>query len=180
MFTISNAEFIVLSLLYELGSVSGYRLNKLINERGYKSWADIGSTSVYTGLKKLEKKGLVEGQLVKEENTKGPHATVFALLDKGLVLLREETAKGLSATRERDRGFDLALSAMNTIPRSHRHKLLSQRREFLQSEYARLTKVLEQDTDIDWRGELLFAHTLSFIQCEIAFVQKVISGMKED
>ncbi|MBN2511004.1 MAG: PadR family transcriptional regulator [Spirochaetales bacterium] len=180
MLSISNAEFVVLSLLYEQGPVSGYTLNKLIHERGYRNWADIGSTSVYTGLKKLEKKALVEGRLVKEEHTKGPHATVFSLLDKGLVLLREETAWGLSRTRERDRGFDLALSAMNTIPRSHRRKLLTLRRDFLQAEYVKLTTAAETDTGVDWRGELLSTHTLSLIQCEIAFVQKLINSMGED
>ena len=180
MFSISNAEFVLLSLLDENGPSSGYRLNRIIRERGYREWADIGSTSVYTGLKKLEDKRLLEGELNKTENTKGPAAKVYTLLDKGLVLLREETAEGLSHTRERDRRFDLALSAIHTIPKTGRFKLLAERKEYLSEEYSRLSGVLEKSEDMDWRGELLFAHTLSFIQCELGFLSKVMGGMHEE
>jgi len=37
----NNNVYMVLSLIYLKGQLSGYQLNKLISQRGYRSWADI-------------------------------------------------------------------------------------------------------------------------------------------
>lgn len=59
---LSNVEFMLLQMIAELDQASGYDINKLIDQRGYRQWANIGTTSVYAGLKKLNEKELVESE----------------------------------------------------------------------------------------------------------------------
>lgn len=181
MFEISNAEYTILSLLKEQGFASGYRLNTIIQDRGYQQWADIGMTSIYSGLRKLEHKGLVEGNLVTNKSTQGPRAKEFSLTPAGLTLLIEETSKGLSETRERDRRFDLALSSMAALPSEKARELIAQRLSFLQAEQQRLTQMFEsQEKTISSTGLLLFKHTLNFVQSEVKFLTELISNWEEE
>lgn len=181
MFNISNAEYTILSLLKEQGFASGYRLNSIIQDRGYQQWADIGTTSIYNGLKKLEQKGLVEGEHVTNKSTQGPPAKVFSLTPAGLTLLIEETSKGLSETRERDRRFDLALSSMAALSSGRARELIAKRLSFLTAEQQRLTQTRQsQEKIISYTGLLLFKHTLNFMECEITFLTGLISNWEEE
>jgi DNA-binding PadR family transcriptional regulator len=105
----------ILSLIWEAKTASGYQLNAIIKNRGYRAWADIGITSIYSTLKKLEQKGLVSSRLTTDKTTQGPAAKEFSLTDNAINLLKEETEKWLSETRERDRRFDLALSMIDLL-----------------------------------------------------------------
>lgn len=48
---ITNVEFMLLQIICERKEASGYEINQLIKERGYREWVDMGTTSIYVGLK---------------------------------------------------------------------------------------------------------------------------------
>ena len=180
MFRLSNAEFMILSLVQEDGPVSGYRLNSLIAERGYRAWADVGSTSVYVSLKKLDEKGLICGELVADKRTRGPAARLFSITGKGTECLRSEIADGLSATRERDKRFDLALSAAPLVGWSRVAALLRERVRYLESEHSRLRGIrVAQADSITFTGQALFDHTLHLIAAEAEFLRTLINSIEE-
>lgn len=177
---INNNEYMLLSLLWQSEQASGYQLNKIIDSRGYRAWADIGMTSIYATLKKLDKKGLIVSHLITDKTTTGPAAKVYALTDDGLHTLREATCTGLSQTRERDRRFDLALSTTDLLPHDQVLDLIDQRKSFLQKEHARLSAVYaSQQPHIALTGSLLFQHTLRFIDSELTFLDDFIDQWKD-
>jgi len=177
VFELSNVEYMLLSLIRESGKASGYGLNALIADRGYREWADIGMTSIYVGLKKLERRGLIQGRLTAEKTIRGPAAREYSLTGEGKRLLVEETARGLSETRERDRRFDLALSAMDVLSPAKARSLIRERKEFLETERERLSSALAAGRGrMSVQGELLFKHTLNFIRSEIAFLDDFAKG----
>ncbi len=181
MFDLSNSEYMLLSLIKEKKTVSGYQLNTDIKNRGCREWADIGMTSIYNGLKKLENKGLVQSKLITKKTTQGPAARTFSLTARGLTMLEKETVKGLSETRERDRRFDLALSAINLLPSKAALDCIKKRRSFLEKEHKRLTEIHhEQKKYISFQGKLLFKHTLNFIQSEISFLNELINNWEKE
>ena len=49
---LSNVELMLLEIISQAKEISGYRIGKLVEERQYRVWADIGTTSIYTGLEK--------------------------------------------------------------------------------------------------------------------------------
>lgn len=53
----------LLQILCQQGDISGYRINKIVEEREYRVWTDIGMTSIYTGLEKLKKKHLLTARI---------------------------------------------------------------------------------------------------------------------
>ena len=180
MFSVSNKEYMILSLLWEKKAASGYQLNTIVKNRGYREWADIGMTSIYTGLKKLEKKDLIQGRFTTNKTTRGPIAKEFYLTDKGIDLLKEETAKGLSETRERDRRFDLALSILDILSSEQGFSLIGKRKVFLESEKIRIANVYKTQEGISFKGILLFKHTLQFIQCEITFLTSLLNNWDKE
>ncbi|UNC90815.1 PadR family transcriptional regulator [Candidatus Contubernalis alkaliaceticus] len=181
MFNLSNTEFMLLSLIRERKAASGYQLNTIIKNRGYRQWADVGMTSIYRGLKKLEQKGLIQGQLTTNKTIQGPAAKEYFLTDEGVNMLKEETGKGLSETRERDRRFDLALSTMDVLSSETALSLFFKRMQFLESEQKRISKVYSgQQQQISFQGALLFKHTLHFIKSEITFLNNLINNWEKE
>ena len=56
---LTASELTVLGLLVEHPR-HGYDLERVIEQRGIRQWTDIGFSSIYYVLSKLEKRGLVE------------------------------------------------------------------------------------------------------------------------
>ncbi|UUZ79330.1 PadR family transcriptional regulator [Paenibacillus sp. P26] len=109
---LSNAEFMLLQLIAECKQASGYEINKLIDRRGYREWANIGTTSIYAGLKKLNDKGMIESEDAGEKSGKGPMPTRYVITEAGMTTLRKEVISDLSSSRERDNRFDLGFAAL--------------------------------------------------------------------
>jgi DNA-binding PadR family transcriptional regulator len=170
----------ILSLIWETKKASGYQINAMINNRGFREWADIGMTSIYNTLKKLEQKDLISSHITTDKTTQGPAAKEYSLTEKGRLLLIEETKKGLSETRERDRRFDLGLSMIDILPRITALGLIEKRKLYLRSEQKRLSEIYTgQQQSISFSGALLFRHTLQFIQSEISFLVEIINKWEE-
>lgn len=55
----TNAEFALISLLAE-APLHGYGVEQVIEQRGMRQWTEIGFSSIYFLLKKLESRGLIE------------------------------------------------------------------------------------------------------------------------
>jgi DNA-binding PadR family transcriptional regulator len=65
----TNAELAILSLVDERPR-HGYEVEQVIEERGMREWTEIGFSSIYYLLKKLEREGQTRGQL--GEADRGP------------------------------------------------------------------------------------------------------------
>jgi DNA-binding PadR family transcriptional regulator len=141
---LSNVEFALLQLISEDGELSGYMISRLVEERGYREWADIGDTSIYTGLEKLNKKGLVRFYVDTDKQGKGPLPKKFNLTDKGREIFKGEVLEALSATRERDRRFDIALAAIHHIDTGEALQALEKRKSFLLAERQRIDNIFKQ------------------------------------
>lgn len=180
MFLLNNNEYMILSLVWETEKASGYQINAIVSNRGYREWADIGMTSIYKTLKKLEQKDLVTSQITTNKTTQGPAAKEYSLTEKGWSLLIEETKRGLSETRERDRRFDLGLSMIDILPQKKALGLIEKRKLYLESEQKRLSEIyVNQQQSISFSGALLFRHTLQFIRSEILFLEETLNNREE-
>ena len=76
----TNAELAILSLVAEEPR-HGYEIERVIEERGMREWTEVGFSSIYYLLKKLEQKGLVEGRLA--EAARGPARKVYQVTPAG-------------------------------------------------------------------------------------------------
>lgn len=176
---ISNVEFALLQLIAESSNISGYEINKLVEERGYREWADIGTTSIYVGLDKLSKKELVESQIDTNKTGKGPLPKRFTLTQKGKNVLRDTIIESLSLTRERDHRFDLAVAAIPFISSQEAVDALNRRKSFLLSEQKRLEGKFHSQGGykLPFFVRALFAHPLALIDAEIKFTNQLVTDL---
>ena len=109
----TNAELAILSLVAERPR-HGYEIENVIEERGMRDWTEIGFSSIYYLLKKLEKEGLVAGQL--EEAARGPARKVYSATQVGHQALRAGLLDALSVPRPRRSPLQLGLANLPGIP----------------------------------------------------------------
>ena len=179
---ISNVEFMLLQMIAECRQASGYDIKKLVQQRGYREWANIGTTSIYNGLKKLSDKGWIASEESDEKSGKGPMPTWFTLTDAGKAQLHIEILDSLSATRERDNRFDLGLAALPFIGKDEAVAALQKRLDFLQMASTAIRLNLESQGGIrlPLNVRALFMHPISLIENEVAFVAKLIHELLEE
>lgn len=84
----TDTELILLGLVAE-GDCYGYQIEAKIKARNIRNWADIGFSSIYYVLAKLEKQGLVTSK--QEKSPQGPSRRVFAITTTGRKLLTGQT-----------------------------------------------------------------------------------------
>lgn len=179
MIKISNVEFTLLQLIAESSNISGYEINKLVEERGYREWADIGTTSIYVGLDKLNKKEFVKSQIDVNKTGKGPLPKRFTLTQQGRDVLKDTIIESLSSTRERDHRFDLAVASLPFINPQEAVDALNARKDFLLSEKKRLESKYQAQggSGLPFFVRALFRHPLVLIDTEIEFMDQLIAEL---
>src|SRR5512136_2048113 len=109
----TNAELAILTLLAEQPR-HGYEIEQVIEERGMREWTELGFSSIYYLLKKLERDGLIESRL--EEAQRGPARKVYHLTPAGGEALQRGIIEALSAPQRFYPPVLLGLSSLPAIP----------------------------------------------------------------
>ncbi len=182
MVAISNVELMLLQIIYQQEEICGYEIDKLVKERDYREWADIGTTSIYTGLEKLRKKGFVRLRIDEEKRGKGPLPKKSRLTKKGKDVLKDELLKALSCARERDKKFDLAFSAIGVLKTVEVKRALEKRIQFLLKMSHKLNEKLKSlgGERLPINIKALFKHSLYLIRNEVKFVDNLITDLKKE
>ena len=117
----------------------GYEIEQVIAERGMREWTDVGFSSIYYLLGKLETAGLVEAHC-DGSTTRGPARKVFASTPSGLSAWTEASLAAL-ATPQAKMPFLLGLSNLAGLPED---RALEAARECLRALDERLREVREK------------------------------------
>jgi DNA-binding PadR family transcriptional regulator len=91
---LTNTEIAVLSLVVEQDR-HGYEIEDVIRERGMREWTEIGFSSIYTVLDRLQKRGLAAARLAAARGG-GPARKVFHATPLGKRTYRESVLDALS------------------------------------------------------------------------------------
>lgn len=177
----NNNLFMLMTLIYEHGQLSGYSLNKLIETRGYRSWADIGTTSIYVNLKKLTQLGYIEGMKSENVNSNGISSILYQCTEIGIKELRTKVTDALKNAREHDRSFDLALSACNMLEKNEIIECLLFRCLMLENTKLSIDSIRRiQAHEVSFQGVLLFDRTAELIENEVKYTKKLIDIIKRE
>lgn len=182
MHDLSNVEFMLLQIIAEYHQASGYDIKKLVDQRGYREWTNIGTTSIYAGLKKLSDKGWIASLESDEKSGKGPTPTRFALTEEGMLKLRNEIFDSLSSSRERDNRFDLGLAALPFIGKEESILALQKRLDFLGQASVKIRQKYDSQggARLPLNVRALFLHPIKLIESEQAFVVSLIKELLEE
>lgn len=108
----TDAELAILSIVAE-GPIYGHAIQTEIAERGLRAWTNIGVSSMYYVLEKLERQGLLES--IGVPRTAGPARRQFRITMAGYGVLQTSVGDLLSTPREFGNGFDLGLANLHVL-----------------------------------------------------------------
>lgn len=181
MFTmdISDLEAAILGLLYEEPQY-GYQLEKTIEGWGMRNWTQIGFSSIYYVLKKLEKKELVTSKLEAADGK--PTRKVFTITKKGRETMKGKVRDLLSWNKKLISPFDLGVAYLNYLEPSEVVECLE---NYMESAKGRI-KFLESSVKTQealktpYHIVALFSRPLSQLKTEMEWVEQFIEKIKEE
>jgi DNA-binding PadR family transcriptional regulator len=172
----TSAELAILSLITEQ-PCHGYEIEQVIEERGMREWTELGFSSIYYLLKKLESKSLIEGEL--KEAERGPARKVYRITPNGTQALHASVVEALSVPGRCYPPLLLGLSNLSGIPPAealaalrHYHAALSQRLEKLRASW-------EERRPVPDFVDAMFDYSLTMIRAEMAWVAEFIEHLEQ-
>ena len=172
----TNAELAILSLIVEKPR-HGYEIEQTIEERGMREWTEIGFSSIYYLLKKLEKEGLVRSQLAKATG-RGPARKVFYLTDRGAEVWQEASLRALGEPPESHSSFLLGLSNLITLPPLDALSALKNQQQHLTAKHAELT-VRAQEAGLPFHVQAMFDYSTKMIAANLIWMDEFIQAFEQ-
>jgi DNA-binding PadR family transcriptional regulator len=173
----TNAELAILGLVLEQPR-HGYQIEQVIEERGMREWTEIGFSSIYYLLKKLERRRLVEGTL--EEAKRGPARRVYQATDAGREALLAGTLEALSVPERCYSPLLLGLAHMPAIPPAEARAALEAYRDALAQRLENLKAGWERQRPLPYFVDAMFDHSATMIDTELRWVDEFIRRMEAE
>lgn len=172
----TNTELAILGLVGE-GPKYGYQIEQDIRQRGMRDWTEIGFSSIYYVLNKLE----AAGWLSSEQQSAGhrPARTVYQLTVAGLQAHHAAVLDRLANPRARSGDFELALANLDVLSYTECITALTSRRDQLKERLQRVKARREQDNS---KGSLsndraLFDHSAAMLQAEVTWIEAFMAQL---
>lgn len=173
----THAEFAILSLIAEAPR-HGYEIEQTIEQRGMRDWTEIGFSSIYYLLKKLEKEGLIEPHL-EQPAGKGPARQVYRITPAGRETCLQASLNALATPHRNDTPFQMGLAnfpfmsteqALSALRRHH--SALLERRTYVKTRW-------EVQRPVPFFVDAMFEYSLAMIEAECVWIENFIKQLEE-
>lgn len=174
----TNAELAILSLIAEAPR-HGYELEQVIEARGMREWTEIGFSSIYYLLKKLEKEGLVESELI-PTGGRGKARRVYTATESGYASLFASTLEALSRPQPTYPAILLGLANLPMLSPAQARGALETYKASLTEKFDEVSAKLEAQRPLPPHVELVFDHGLTMLAAEIDWTESAIQKLGGD
>lgn len=177
----TKAELAILGLIAEKPR-HGYEIEGVIEARGMRDWTEIGFSSIYYLLKKLEDKALVTSQLEKSSG-RGPARKVFHVTDEGRRVWYEETLKTLTLPERSPTPLLLGMSAILIFPPDQAIQALTEYRDKLSGDRDRVKANWDRqssDIPLPYFVDAMFDYSVTLIEAEIEWIEGFIQRIRDN
>ncbi len=124
----TQGEAIILRIL-ATSDHHAYELDKLFDQNRMRDWADIGFSSIYGSLNKLEKRKLVRSRMAPEQA--GPARRVYAITPEGRAEVRKEIPRLVAGDPEPRDAVTVGIILSSLLGEREFEGALARRREVL-------------------------------------------------
>jgi DNA-binding PadR family transcriptional regulator len=176
MAKMTNAELAILSLVVERPR-HGYEIEQVIEERGMREWTEVGFSSIYYLLKKLEREGLVEGRL--EQVGRGAARKVYQATPAGRQAWRDGVLETLSVPQRCYPPLQLGLSNLPAIPPAEAVAALQKYHAALTDRQTHVHTGWESQKPLPYFIDAMFDYSLALIEAELNWIEKFITRVEE-
>lgn len=178
---LTDAELLVLGLVAEMPRY-GYELDQAIDQRGMREWTQIGFSSIYFVLGKLEKAGLVKAAKPPTSRsvgsgTKGKARKIYGITSSGRKALATRTESALCELRPVYSSILLGMVNWSVLGRDRALSSLKKRAAALEAEQARLAQIQFEQQPLPDFVEALFDYTTGQLAAESRWVAQTLEYM---
>ncbi|WP_129596472.1 PadR family transcriptional regulator [Anaerophilus nitritogenes] len=169
----TQIEIVLLSLLYDK-DYYGYEMESIIEQRNMREWTDIGFSSIYNSLNKLQKKDLIDSRYEKEYGS--PKRKVYFIKEETKEILKENIIKKLSEYSRDLSEFDVGMAFSYLISKEGFYKAIIKRKENLTKRRGFILKKYHQHPTAQKRPHIkaLFERPIGCIDAEINWIENFI------
>jgi DNA-binding PadR family transcriptional regulator len=173
MSKLSNVEMAILGLLYE-ETHHGYELDKIVKARGMRIWTEIGFSSIYYVLKKMEKKGLITSRM--QQVTGKPPRSVYSITDLGRQMMREQVGLVLSEYQKSSSPFDLGIAYHGVLSPDAVLLSFGQYLRSLDEKANEVEQLIQKrrEEQASYHVIAILERTLAHVKTERAFVESLV------
>jgi PadR family transcriptional regulator, regulatory protein PadR len=168
----SQIEIILLSLLYEKNCY-GYEIESIIKQRHIREWTEIGFSSIYSTLGKLEKKGMVEAKFEKENGS--PSRKVYFLKGNAGEMVLAEIKEALSTPKSTSCEFTIGMAFSYLLSQEEVIEALQNYKNGLEERRRHIVKRFSEQPAIQNTPYIkaLFTRPLKTISAEIEWLEEL-------
>jgi DNA-binding PadR family transcriptional regulator len=173
---VTNAELAILSLINEKAR-HGYEIESLIEERGMREWTEIGFSSIYYILKKLEGKNWLQGKLVRQAGP-GRSRVVYHISTAGRNALRASTLEALSVPHRSTSTMQLGLANLPAVSKDEALAALRQQSDGLSEHRERIQGRWDSQQPLPFFVDAMFDLSLRKITTELDWLDGFIDQLE--
>lgn len=172
-----SAEIALLSLLSEKPR-HAYGIEQVIEARGMRNWTEIGFSSIYYLLNKLQAAELIESRM-EHPRGPGPARKVYNILPEGEAALRDGVLQALSEPGQYHPALLLGIANLPLVSRSEAVKALEQYLEALDKRRAEMVKSWNREQRLPFHVEKLFLYSDTLLQAERNWIENLVAELEE-
>ncbi len=172
---LTDAELLLLGLVAEMPR-HGYELDHVIEQRGMREWTQIGFSSIYFVLGKLQMLGLVVARKPKA-NVSVKARKVYSVTSAGLKTLASQTVAALRAVQPAYSSLLLGMINWSVLGRDEALAALAARAQALDAELARLGAIQIERQPLPDFVEAVFEYSLGQLRAEAAWTTDTLAYM---
>ena len=173
----TNAELAILGLVMETPR-HGYEIEQTIEERGMRDWTDVGFSSIYYILNKLEERGLITSRKEPAPG-RGPARKVYSVTGQGQGAWYQATLEALSEPGVPRQSFLLGLAGLPAISNDQVIVALQQYKAKLEERFAGLEARLKgSGEEMPLFLDGMFEYSYRLVQTEIEWLEEFIHKLE--
>ena len=173
---LTDAELLLLGLVAEMPR-HGYEFGQVIEQRGMREWTQIGFSSIYFVLGKLQKLGLVTAKKPAGANAGTKARKVYSVTPAGRRALAAQTIAALRDVRPAYSSVLLGMINWPALKRERALEALQARSRAIEAELARLGAIQVEQQPLPDYVEALFEYSLGQLRAEAEWVSRTLAYM---
>ena len=173
---LTDAELLVLGLVAEMPR-HGYQLEQVIEQRTMREWTQIGFSSIYFVLGKLEAMKLLSARRPAETTANSKARKIYSVTKAGRGALVAQTLAALSTVRPTYSSVLLGMINWPVLKRDDALQALRARRDAIEAEVARLSDIQIDQQPLPDFVEVLFDHSIGQLKTEVEWVTRTLDYM---
>ena len=171
----TNAELAILSLVAEVPR-HGYEIDKVINQRGMRDWTEVGFSSIYYLLNKLEKASMIDSTM-DVQGGRGPARKVYSITAAGSAALTEATLEALSNPIPCTTPFLLGIANFQLLDMEQAMGALQEYLVGLTVRRERVSERYQSQQPVPGHVALMFEYSLAMLDAEITWLGRTIENL---